>query len=296
MDSRLNYVVAVSRAGSFTAAARAVGVTQSAVTKAVADLEQQIGYAVFYRTSRGCFLTAEGRDFVERATRLLEDASDLLRRPIEREDVYSGTLRIGVGPASIEWRLIDPLSILVQRHPQIKFDINGSTFERTVQALRTGAIDVALGFDAAFSEWTDITREQISAVQSVLFVRKDHPILARGKITVKELSDYDFVAPSDGRPYGAVIRKIYEAKGIDWHKRLHSVDFFPIVRRIVAKSDAIGVVSFPYAQTAAFRSRFEALDQLDVLPPSPMCCAVRSRWEPKPAVRAFIRAVRESAQ
>ena len=296
MDSRLNYVVAVSRTGSITAAAQVVGVTQSAVTKAVADLEQQIGYALFYRTSRGCFPTAEGRDFTERAARLLEDANDLLRRPIEHEDVYAGRLRIGVGPASLEWRLIEPLTLLVQRHPLMRFDISGSTFERTVQLLRSGAIDVALGFDAAYSDWTDVRREQIPAVQSVLFVRNGHPLTKRSEVSIRDLSDFDFVSPSDGRPYGAVIRKIYEEKGVDWQKRLHLVDFFPIVRRIVSRSDAIGVVSIQHAATPNFAARFTILDALDILPPSPMCCAIRSRWEPKPAVRAFIRAVRETAR
>lgn len=293
LDSRLSYAVAVSRAGSFTAAADAVGVTQSAITKSVADLEQQIGYAIFYRTARGCLLTEKGRDFIERAARLLEDADDLLR-PHDIEDRYAGTLRIGVCPASIEWRLIEPLARLLQRHPSIRFDVSGSTFERMVQLLRNGAVDVALGFDAAFSEWSDIRREPIAGVKSMLFVRQRHPILSRRSITAKDLADFDFVSPSEGRPYGAVLRSIYESQGIQWQRHLHTVDFFPIVRRIVSTSDAIGVVAAPYAESRAFRASFETLDQVRLLPPSPMCCAVRSRWEPKPAVRAFMAALREA--
>jgi DNA-binding transcriptional LysR family regulator len=292
MDSRLTYVVAVARAGSFTAAAEAVGVTQSAITKSVADLERQIGYSIFYRTSRGSFLTAEGRDFIDRAARLLEDAGDLLRKPRDQQDAYAGTLRIGVGPASIEWRLIEPLSVLLQRHPNIKFDVLGSTFERTVEMLRNGGIDVALGFDAAFSEWSDIRREPISGVQSMHFVRRGHPLLERGAVTGKDMAEFDFVSPSDGRPYGAMIRKIYEDEGIEWRRRVHIVDYFPLARRIVARSNAIGVVAAPYASQPSFQTRFVTLEQASALPPSLMCCAVRKRWEPKPAVRAFIKAVR----
>ena len=79
LDSRLKYAVAVARIGSFTGAANAVGVTQSAVTKSVADLEQQLGIALFNRTSRGILVTPEGRDFIDRAARLLADADDLFR-------------------------------------------------------------------------------------------------------------------------------------------------------------------------------------------------------------------------
>lgn len=294
LDSRLAYVVAVSRVGSFTAAAEQVGVSQSAITKSVADLEQQIGFSIFYRTSRGSFLTAEGRDFIERAARLLEDAEDLLRRTKKRSDVYEGPLRIGVGPASIEWRLIEPLTLLLKRHPSIRFDVVGSTFERTVELLRNGGVDVALGFDAAFAEWPDIRREPVNAVQSMLFVRRGHPLLEKESVTLKDLSTCDFVSPSDGRPYGAMLRKIHEDDGSEWRKRVHTVDYFPLAKRIVAKSDAIGVVTTAYSQTRAFRAKFATLEQMNLLPLSPMCCAIRKRWEPKPAVRALIKALRET--
>ncbi|WP_416187315.1 LysR family transcriptional regulator [Hydrocarboniphaga sp.] len=294
VDVRLKYVVAVARTGSFTAAAEAAFVTQSAITRSVADLEQQIGYSIFYRTSRGSFLTPEGRDFVDRATRLLEDTDELLRRPSKQDDYFSGTLRVGVGPASLEWRLIAPLRLLLSRHPGIKFDVSATTFERTVQLLRAGSIDVALGLDAAFSEWTDLRREPVAAVASVHFVRREHPILERSTITLDDLADFDYVSPSDGRPYGSFIRKIFEDKGMEWRRHVHVVDYFPLVRQIVASSDAIGIVSVPYAQTANFKARFVALDMIEALPPSPMCCALRKRWEPKPAVRAFLRAVQDT--
>ena len=53
LDRRLLYVVATAKYGSFTAAAEKVGVTQSAITKSIGDLERQIGYLLFNRTARG---------------------------------------------------------------------------------------------------------------------------------------------------------------------------------------------------------------------------------------------------
>lgn len=291
LDPRLNHFVAVARTGSFTAAAQSVGVTQSAVTKSVADLERQLGVALFYRTARGALLTESGRDFADRAMRLLDDAREFLEGFARKEDRFAGVLRIGVCPASLEWRLMDPLAELLVRHPSIRFEISGSSFERMVQQLRNGSIDVALGFEAAFSEWPDIRREYVPALKSTLFVRTGHPILDGKKATSADLSKYDFISPSDSRPYGAIIREIYESQGIDWRKRLHIVDYFPIVRRIVKASDAVGVVTLTHANSASFRDEFATLEYLDIFPPAPLCCAVRARWEPKPAVRAFIAAV-----
>ena len=294
MDTRLKYVVAVARNGSFTAAADDVGVTQSAITKSIADLEQQIGYSIFHRTSRGSFLTEEGRDFVDRASRLIDDTHELLQRPEKKSDPYAGALRIGVGPASIEWRLVSSLALLLRRHPSIRFDICGGTFERTVQQLRTGAVDVALGFDAAYADWPDIRREQIAPVRSIHFVRKDHPILERDQISMKDVTDFPYIGPSDGRPYGVVIRKLFEDQGLDWQRCVHTVDYFPAVKQIVERSDAIGIVTASYAQSQTFRDRFVALEIADMLPPSVMCCATRMRWQPKPGVRAFIKAMRDT--
>jgi DNA-binding transcriptional LysR family regulator len=291
-DTRLNHVVAVARAGSFTAAAGISGVTQSAITRSVADLERQIGYSIFVRTARGAILTERGRDFAERAQKILEDTKDLLQRPQGDEDAYAGALRIGVCPASMEFCLIDPLARLLNKHPSIRVGVSGLTFERAVEQLRNGSIDVAVGFEAAFADWPDLRRHRVAVdnFEGALFVRRGHPLIDVKRPKLKTLSQYDFVSPSDSRPYGAVIRALYEDNGIDWRKRVHVVDFFPIVKKIVATTDAIGVIMAGFAdRSSAFKSQFVILDTISSLSnPSPMCCAVRARWEARPAARAFL--------
>jgi DNA-binding transcriptional LysR family regulator len=292
LDPRLNHVVAAAQQGSFTAAARVVGVTQSAITKSIAELERQLGYLIFHRTSRGALLTVEGRVFVDRATRLLEDAKDLLREPTVVGDAYAGTLRIGVCPASLEWQLVEPATDLIARHPSIRLDVSGAGFERVAQQLRNGDIDVAVGFDEAFAERPDFKREPLIAAPTVLFARKDHPLSGRGPLSVADVAAYPFVTPSESRPYGARIRNIYESQGVDADSRIHVVDYFPLVKRIVARSDAISVTALAYTHTRAFKVAFQAFETVDHPPPARLCCAIRARWEPRPAVRAFIGACR----
>jgi DNA-binding transcriptional LysR family regulator len=294
LDRRMAHVIAVARTGSFTAAAQAVGVSQSAVTKSVADLEKQIGYPLFHRVSRGALPTEQGREFIERAVRLFDDARDLLQGSAIKTDRYAGVLRIGVCPSSLEWLLIDPLAKLLDRHPSILLDVSGSSFERMVQQLRNGSVDVAVGFEAAFCEWPDLRREQIPTLHSTLFVRREHPIL-KGLATLADLANYEFISPSDSRPYGTAIRGLFEDQGIDWRTRIHIVDYFPIVRRIVAESNAIGVVALQYAHSPSFDKAFSVLELPRTFPPAPLCCAVRARWEPKPAVKAFITQMRNSS-
>lgn len=291
LDSRLNHVVAVAQSGTFTAAAAKVGVTQSAITRSVADLEREIGYNIFIRTSRGAILTERGRDFTERAQKILEETQELLRRTKGDDDRYAGVIHIGVCPASIEFMLIDPIEELLRRYPSIKIDICGSTFERTLQQLRNGAIDLAIGYEAAFLDWPDLKRREV-LYQSygTLFVRKGHPICEIENPTPADFAQYDFISPSDSRPYGASLRALFEDQGIDWRRRLHVVDFFPLAKRIVATTDAIGTVMQRFVDnSSSFRESFATLDMSPLkIEESTLCCAYRARWEIRPAVRAFI--------
>ena len=291
-DRRLYHVVAVARAGSFTKAAEGAGITQPGLTKSIADLERELGYALFYRTARGVLVTEKGRDFVERASRLLEDTRVLISGDGE-EDPYAKVLRIGVCPASLEWLLPEPLAALLHRHPKVIFDIVGASFERVVQLLRNGSVDVAIGFEDAFAEWSDIKRTSIAAMHAVLFARKGHPILKRRTVSKSHFAKYDFVAPSDSRPYGSVIRELYESEGVSWQRRIHIIDYFPIVKRIVATSDAIGVTTDEYAKTAGFAAAFERVPGISPFPAASMCCAVRSRWEPSAPVKGLLRVIQE---
>lgn len=293
IDQRLLYVVSTARYGSFTAAAERVGVTQSAITKSVAELERGLGFAIFNRTARGVFLTEEGRIFIERAARVLDDTRDLFRGTAAGSDPFAGTLRIGICPASLEWLLVEPLSTLTKRHPSIRLHLVGGSFDRIVEQLRAGAIDVALGYEAAFETQPDFRRESVPSLRTTFFVRQGHPILERKEVTLADIAKYDLISPSGSPPYEAVWRGLYETVDAEPHGRVHIVDYFPIVARLVRNSDAISLVSTQFTQTRAFKARFASVPSLGALPPSPLSCATRLRWAPGPAVRAFVQACRE---
>ena len=80
---RLTGLIAFARAGSlgsFTAAARMLSVSPSAVSKSIKRLEQNLGVSLFTRTTRSLKLTPEGRDLHERALRLLHDVRRMINR------------------------------------------------------------------------------------------------------------------------------------------------------------------------------------------------------------------------
>ena len=108
---RLTGLIAFARAGSlgsYTAAARSLSISPSAVSKSIQRLEKQLGVSLFARTTRSLTLTAEGHDLHERALRLLHDAEDIEQAAKAVRTEPAGTLRIAAS-LPIGLHIIAPL-------------------------------------------------------------------------------------------------------------------------------------------------------------------------------------------
>lgn len=141
---RLTGIAAFARAaslGSFTAAARSLSVSPSAVSKTIQRLEQQLGLRLFTRTTRSLVLTPEGRDLHQRALHLLSAVEDLVQSAAAAQSEPSGTLRIAAS-LPIGTRLLAPaLPEFRRRYPQVKIDLRLN--DQFVNLVEEG-VDVAL--------------------------------------------------------------------------------------------------------------------------------------------------------
>ena len=141
---RLTGLVAFARAGSlgsFTAAARSLAISPSAVSKSVQRLEEQLGVSLFTRTTRSLTLTPEGRELHERAMRLLHDAQEIEQAAKAVRAEPTGTLRIAAS-LPIGLHLIAPaLPAFRKLHPKVTVDLRLD--DRWVDIVEQG-IDVAI--------------------------------------------------------------------------------------------------------------------------------------------------------
>jgi DNA-binding transcriptional LysR family regulator len=119
---RLEVAVRVADAGSFSRAARTLGVTPSAVSHAIAQLEQDLGVALFYRTTRQLRLTEEGEALCTRARSLLEQLLELesvVAKPSER---LRGVLRVGLSVSLSRLIVMPALSLFTRQHPELRLE------------------------------------------------------------------------------------------------------------------------------------------------------------------------------
>ncbi|MGX1500044.1 DNA-binding transcriptional LysR family regulator [Labrenzia sp. MBR-25] len=123
---RLTGLIAFARAGSlgsYTAAARSLSVSPSAISKSVQRLELQLGVPLFNRTTRSITLTNEGRDLHERALKLLRDAEEIEQAAKAARSEPAGTLRIAAS-FPIGLHVIAPLlPVFRARHQKVSIDL-----------------------------------------------------------------------------------------------------------------------------------------------------------------------------
>ncbi|MGF6241831.1 MULTISPECIES: LysR family transcriptional regulator [Paraburkholderia] len=143
-DTRLlngiGVLAAVVESGSFVHAAEALGVTASAVSRAVARMEQRIGIRLFDRTSRAVKLTDEGQRFYERVAPLLAEMEDAATETAGSSVNVRGRLRVNVDPWFARFILAPKLEKFLSAQPSLHVEL----------AIRDRLGDlVAEGFDAA---------------------------------------------------------------------------------------------------------------------------------------------------
>lgn len=140
----LSNLVSFARAGSmgsYTAAARSLSISPSAVSKSVQRLERHLGVSLFTRTTRSLTFTPEGRDLHERALRLLRAAEEIEQVAMAARSEPSGTLRVAA-PLPIGLHLIAPiLPAFRVRYPKVTVDLR---LNDQIVDIAEEAIDVAI--------------------------------------------------------------------------------------------------------------------------------------------------------
>ncbi|MBI1365449.1 MAG: LysR family transcriptional regulator [Alphaproteobacteria bacterium] len=283
---KLKHVVAVDRAGSISAAARALGLTQSTISRSLADIETEIGYALFDRRARDVVATDRGRDFINRAARIISDLDQLSEDARMAREAGETLIRVGVSPASMQGLVNKAIIELMQRRAELRVHLEAMSGGAGIRALRRGDIDVLVGPENAIVGDEAFAFTRLGDLKTHLFARKRHPLAAKSDLSREAISAYPVIAPDRMSWHADRLRELFVRAGGDASRRMHVVEYFPLVADIVAKSDAIGVISDEYARTGAFARRFALLD-IAFFEPLAVGFAVRKRWLPTPAVCAF---------
>src|SRR6266702_11269 len=119
----LNSFITVARHRSFAAAARHLGVSTSALSQSVRQLEARLGVSLLTRTSRSVALTDAGRRLLEHAGPAVEQALESLKTVSARPGEVTGRVRLSVPAAAVSLILADVLPRFIARYPRVEVDV-----------------------------------------------------------------------------------------------------------------------------------------------------------------------------
>lgn len=286
-------VLAISRRGSFRAAALDMGMSTSALSNAIAKLEGHLGVRLFNRTTRSVSLTDAGRRFVDQVTSPLKDIHEALDAVRSQQETPSGTLRINTFPTAGREILSSLVLECLRRFPDIQIDLvtEGNLVDIVADGFDFGVRSEPLVPTDMIAIPLGPARRYAVVGSPSYFQRHDRPQVPS-----------DLLAHPCVRtrlPNGALFRWQFEAEGqpvqVDVDGPI-TLDEASLARMAVLQSVGIG-----FFMESDVSEDIEAGRLVRVLaewtpPLSPLCLYYPSRRNPPAAFRVFVDLARELAR
>ncbi|MFF0446294.1 LysR family transcriptional regulator [Streptomyces sp. NPDC004609] len=194
----LRVLRAVATTGSFSAAARALGCTQPAVSQQMKALEVSAGTPLLVRTGREMRLTQAGEALVRHASGILAGLTAAEEEIAAIAGLRAGRVRLVSFPSGSSTLVPTALAALRAAHPGTRVSLVESEPPRSVEMLRDGDCDVALAFRYAGAErdaeWDDLIVRPLLTDRLVGLVPEHHPLAESGSVTIGDLADEPWIA------------------------------------------------------------------------------------------------------
>lgn len=189
---QLEALRALMTKGTTIQAAESVGLTQSAVSRLITQLEQELGMELFYRRQGRLLPTAEGKQFYEVAQRILAEIDRVTAVARDITALRSGAIRIIVMPAYGFRLLPEAIQRVRERFRQVKIMVESGGRAEIEEALRKETCDFALA--TLPIEPSGGTIEPLGSIEAVCVVPLDSPLAAEHVITPRQLQQVPFIS------------------------------------------------------------------------------------------------------
>lgn len=214
MDTQhLQAFVAVAETGSFSAAGQRLHLTQPAVSKRIATLEQQLNSPLFDRVGRQISLTHAGLSLLPNAKRILQEVADAERAIADLQGEVRGALSIATSHHIGLHRLPPTLRHFTERYPEVKLDLHFLDSEQAYGEVLQGRFDlgiVTLAPEADPRMAEDIIwRDQLHFV-----VSHNHPLAQRKSLTLADLSPWQAILPDTNTYTTRLVQALFDEQSL----------------------------------------------------------------------------------
>ena len=213
MDFRtIRTFVEVVRQGGFSQAAKVVFTTQSTVSKAVKQLETELGVALLDRRGHRSMLTAEGDVVYRRALQILAERDDLAAELDELRGLKQGTLRLGLPPGGSSDLFAPLFAIYRRRYPGVDIRLVEHASDRLKEILLSGEIEFSVSMLPVSDEfeWQELTNEPL-----MVLLPADHPLARKKSTNLANLQHLPFILFEQGFSLQRVILQACRRRGFE---------------------------------------------------------------------------------
>ncbi len=207
--SALQAFIAVARHESFSKASEQLFVTQPAVSKRVASLEEELGAQLFNRIARRISLTEAGKQLLPKAQDLVHQAEDMQRYASNLTDDISGNLSVAIAHHIGLHRMPPILKEFNLRHPKVTLDIRFEDSDQAYMAVEHGDIEFAI-ITLPQTLPDKLTKETVWDDELDIMVSPDHPLATTTDVNLLTLSQYPCVLTSPDTETHQVIRREFQ--------------------------------------------------------------------------------------
>ena len=214
MDLRqLEILQAIADTGSFTACGRKLHVSQSAISRQIALLEEELGEPLFLRIGRHVRMTPAAESLVKLGQRVFQDVRDTVGAITDRTRALRGTLRLAGGMTVCLYVLPPLLKHMKRVHPQLDIRLTVATAARSVDEIRAGRVDaglLTLPIDESDLITVPVLREEL-----LLVTPPNHPLAKKRRIAPQDLAGEPFVLFEAGSATRRVIDSFFVTERIE---------------------------------------------------------------------------------
>ncbi len=252
MDLRqLEIIRAISETGSFTAAGEKLHVSQSAISRQVLLLEEELGESVFHRIGRRIRITPAGESLLQLSNRVFQDVQETVSAISETQEHLRGTLRLVGGMTVCLYVFPTLLSEIRRVHPHLELKITVGSTERSIGMLRAGAGD--LGLLTLPIEANDLVSVPVLREELLVVSYPAHPFAKRRLVDPEELNRQPFILFESGSITRRLVNEFFAREGIDAEVVMETENV-EIIKAMVRTGLGIGIVPWQ-AAAAEVRAR-----------------------------------------
>ncbi|MFX4222179.1 MAG: LysR family transcriptional regulator [Thalassobaculum sp.] len=190
---QVRYFLAVAETEKVSAAATNLGISQSAITLSIKELENQLGVTLFERRVGGVALTREGQNFIGHARNIEAAVADAVAdmHP-DRTDV-EGTVKLGVTNAGAGYFLVPPLARFQRAFPNVSVQLLERERVELEDQVLAGTVDIALLLTSNLSNAPDLEHRGLFQSPRGAWVATNHPLASRDTVSRADVIEFPYI-------------------------------------------------------------------------------------------------------